>query len=346
MRALIRDSRGVSNIIGALLLVAITIVAAAGFAIMVSQIQKAEMERQSLLDAVKGEKLQIMSISPTLNGSRISRLDLSVLNLDARESRVNAVLVNGRPASNFSSFDEAGNEANHTYYMPLEIPAGRSRLLSVNFSKNYPSQYNVSSAEPLEVTLITSRANNFKKVFFPPTAVAGVEITTEDLGIADRDVLILDGSKSFDDGSILGYRWTISNGTKSSNMTGKSVRVIFDQTGPFYVNLTVLDDVGMSGVSDNILIPRNANFDPPVRMETPSASYTAGNNIIVSVKDVVNRPVVGVGVYFLRMAGNVNLTTAFGVTNSSGIASTTVVSGTGIIEVLSGRLNPIDVQVT
>ena len=58
----IQNDSGVSVIVGTLLLILITVTAAAGLAIMVSQMQKDEMNRQSHLAAVKSEKIEILNI--------------------------------------------------------------------------------------------------------------------------------------------------------------------------------------------------------------------------------------------------------------------------------------------
>lgn len=345
---LLRDSRGVSNIVGALLLITITIVAAAGFAVMLSEIQKAEIERQTQVAAVKGEELRIMSIIPQVNlsdSTNMLTLDFSVLNMDSRDSRVTHVVVNGRPASNFTSVSASGTE-NHTYYRPLRIMPGRSAMVRVNFSANYQTQHNVSVTEPLELTLITQRANNFKQIFYPPTPLMKVSTESEDLGVAHRDILVLDASESFDDGSILSYIWQVSNGTNSINYSGKIVRIILSQPGPFYVNLTIEDDDGMLGVSKKIKIPQNRNFNPPVRLQADDSTYSVGDTVYVIVTDISGLPVEGVGVSFMTMSGNVTFNPLGGVTNAAGNTSTMITGGKGVLRIVSGEMYPVDVLVT
>ncbi|HDH41334.1 MAG TPA: type IV pilin [Candidatus Altiarchaeales archaeon] len=352
LKSLLRNRKGISNIMGALLLVAIVVVAAAGFAVMVSEIQKREMERRSNIAAVEGEELRIMSIDAVLDETdhqRMEMLNVSVLNLDSRESRLVTVLINDRGANNFTSTDDKGNPAIFSFHRRLKIPAAGSRVISINFTSNYDSRYNVSITEPLKITLFTERANNFKRIFTPPTAVVKTSIETEDLGVADRDILVLDGSESFDDGSIMEYRWLVFNKTLNltHNLTGSKVRVSFNQFGPFYVNLEVTDDTKMIGFSESVKIPPNKKFNPPVSMNT-TATYniTAGENTInVTVCDINGKPSEGVMVSFIRMLGNVTYSPLGDVTNSLGIASTTLTEGEGIIQIRSGRMNPIDVSV-
>ncbi|MEA3254968.1 MAG: hypothetical protein U9Q22_03930, partial [Candidatus Altiarchaeota archaeon] len=340
--------KGMSNVVGALMLTLVVIIAAAGFAAMLSQIQREEMKRATHISAVEGEELRIMSIYPEFNETnlRLERLDVSVLNLNSRDSYLTRVSINDEEADNFTSKIE-GVIYTHNSSVKLWIPAKESRLFSVNFTSNYDPDYNISIIKPLEITLSTDYDNFFTRLYTPPTPVIKLLIETEDLGVAERDILVLDGSDSFDDGSILGYHWLASNGTyQVHNITGKKVRMILNQSGPFYVNLTVVDDTKMIGISENIKIPANKNFNPAVSMEASATSYAAGDLIDVTVRDIDGGLVEGVGVSFIRMSGDVTFSPAGDVTNSSGMASTTTNAGTsGIIQIHSGKMNPLAVSV-
>ena len=348
-KKIVLNDKGMSNVVGALMLTLVVIIAAAGFAAMLSQIQREEMKRATHILAVEGEELRIMSIYPEFNETnlRLERLDVSVLNLNSRDSYLTRVSINDEEADNFTSKIE-GVIYTHNSSIKLWIPAKESRLFSVNFTSNYDPDYTVSIIKPLEITLSTDYDNFFTRVYTPPTPVIRLSIETEDIGVADRDVLILDGSDSFDDGSILGYYWLVSNGTNLTySVTGKKTRMILNQPGPFYVTLTVVDDTKMIGISENITIPVNKNFNPPVSMNTSATSYTAGNPIDVTVKDINGNFMEGVAVSFIRINGDVSFSPAGDVTDSSGMASTTTNVGTsGIIQIRSGKMNPIDVSVT
>ena len=85
-KSILYDDRGVSVIIGAMLLILITVVAAAGLALIVSQSEKQAAERQALQSAIDNEKLKIASIS-IYNGSNgvIKSMNITVLNLDTQD---------------------------------------------------------------------------------------------------------------------------------------------------------------------------------------------------------------------------------------------------------------------
>lgn len=353
INALVRNNRGVSEVVGAMLLIVVAIIAVSGVAVMVAEMQKNAAERQSNIEAIENENLKIMSIIPTLNDTdptRFSALRINVMNLNSQESRVAAVLINGRPADNITSTDQYNTPRNFSYYDRLIIPAGQSRNIDVNFSgdaNSFANGHNVSALETLKITIFTAGANTFTRIFTPPKALIKTSIETEDIGVAQRDILLLDGSDSFDDGSITGYNWSIGNVTgNAGNYTGRKVRVTLNQAGPFFVNLTVIDETGMRGVSENLMIPKNERFNPPVSL---SVSYTTGlpGTLEATVKDIQGNPVPGVGVSFITMTGNPNPTPAAGVTNSLGQVSTNVTPGPGnYIQVRSGKMNPVDIEIT
>ena len=66
---LLRSNKGVSEVVSAMLLIAVAIVAISGIAMMVAEMQKNAAERQSNIDSVEKENLRIMSIATTLNTS-------------------------------------------------------------------------------------------------------------------------------------------------------------------------------------------------------------------------------------------------------------------------------------
>ncbi|MDI9633490.1 MAG: hypothetical protein QFX32_05460 [Methanolinea sp.] len=68
-----RDERAVSVIVGTLMLILVTVTAAAGLAVMVSQMQKEEMNRQTHQAAVKNELLKINGIRPVYNETTVPR---------------------------------------------------------------------------------------------------------------------------------------------------------------------------------------------------------------------------------------------------------------------------------
>ena len=230
--------------------------------------------------------------------------------------------------------------------------------MHLNFTSDFTTSLNVSGEEPITVRVITSLGNNFERTFKPPTPIIHTGIEMEDLGVADRAVLVLDGSDSFDYGKIISWNWSLwgasntvppGNWSDTGNITrleypGKMVRVVFNSSGPFKVRLTVKEDTKMEGTSKNITIPANPSFNPATNLNAEKS----GNQIKARVKDIEGKPVEGIAVNFLVLYdkyGNLTLNPWSNITDETGEVTTTVSSGNGTIRVLSGKLAYADIAI-
>ena len=340
MVSLRNDNRGVSVVVGALMLIRIVMTAASALALFVSEAQKEEMDRRSRIASVETEELTISYIDLASNSTSWSSMNITILNLNVEDAYVTGVSVNDRYAINYTSEGELHNLANR-----LLIPAAGSKEVHLNFTSDFAAPFNISAEEPVTTRMITSLTNNFEQTFKPPVANVKTCIEMEDLGVADRAVLVLDGSDSFDDCSIMNWDWTIWDaGNNESTHQGKITRVVFNSSGPFKVRLTVKDDTKMEGTSENITIPANPDFNPPTNL---AASYSA-TTITANVTDSEGKPVNGIAVNFMVLYdrdGNLTLNPWSNITAGTGKVTTTVVNGNGTIRVLSGKLAPVDVAI-
>jgi hypothetical protein len=342
------DERAVSVVVGALMLIIIVVTAATGIAVMVAQMQKEEVERQSHLAAVEHEALEIrhLDLELTENSSLWNSINLTIVNLNVKDSYLTAVSVNDRYATHGTAEEERVNLTRR-----ILVPAMRSVELELNLTTDFENTVNLSMTEPVAIRIVTSLLNHFERTFQPPAAIVKTRIEPEDLGVADRDVLVLDGSESFDDGTIISWSWTVVDGsattppgnwsdwanTTSRIYSGKLVRAILNSSGPFRAHLTVTDDTEMVGVSDYLVLPANPNFNPPTKL---NAEYTYPT-ITATVRDIEGKPVEGCAVSFLvvhDVYGNLTLDRWSTVTNGMGIATTNVTAGNGTVRVLSGKL--------
>lgn len=358
MVSLRNDNRGVSVVVGALMLIIIVVTAASALALFVSEAQKGEMERESHIAAVGNEELEVSYIdlarNTTNDPTNWSSMNITILNLNVEDSYATAISVNDRYATNCTSDGETFNLANR-----LLIPAAGSKEVHLNFTSDFTTRLNISAGEPITIRLITSLTNSFERTFKQPTSIIRTGIEMEDLGVADRAVLVLDGSDSFDDGSIVKWNWTLGdasntvppgNWSDTNNITrfeysGKMVRVISNSSGPFKVRLTVKDDTKMEGTSKNITIPANPSFNPATNL---NAGYSSPMNITAHVKDIEGRAVEGIAVNFLVLYdkyGNLTLNPWSNTTDGNGEATTTVIEGNGTIRVLSGKLAHVDIAI-
>lgn len=339
------NERGVTVIVGTLMLILVTVTAAAGLAVMVSQMQKDEMNRQSHQAAVKNEQLKITGIQPAYNGTTglLEDLNITILNLNTAPSRINLLGLGDRtfPAK-FSSSDGVLYNNTRAGY---EIPAAQQGVIVLRVADHFSTNPAIARAAPLRVFVITSYYNTFEQTFKPPVADFQLKIEREDLGVAERDVIILDGSASADDGSIVTWNWSVyDNGVLLAPLYGKTVRFVPTSKGPFTVQLTVTDDSGMQGITQNKTVPLNPRFFPATYL----SAQAAGNNIIVTVTDLNTHPVENATVSFIKfydVHGNLSLSSYSGSTSPSGQMNVTVLGGEGTIRVESGTLQPVYVPV-
>lgn len=288
-------------------------------------------------------------------------IELTVRNLNIDKSTLKEIVIKKHFAHNYSVFTRKGKVVFTPIY-PYDIPAHSTAPVRMNFLTDFGSPVHIKTTESIETLLITSLGNNFADAFAPPVPVADVEIVTEDLGVAYRDVLILDALESYDpDGFITEYRWEIFVYNKPDdtyellyNHTGRKLRQELNQTGPFKIDLMVTDDSGMvaklSEQSGKISIAANRNFNPPVSLY---AIYNEqGDKVIKAwVNDTEGSPVEGIVVNFVCIHNDntsipVTLSQGSASVTDAGYATTTVTGGAGgTIRVKSGNLPYVDVRV-
>jgi hypothetical protein len=352
------DDPAVSVIVGTLLLILITVTAAAGLAIMVSEMQKNEMSRQSHIKQVENEKLLVTGISlgQRDDGSGTwQNITLDILNLNIDESTIIAASINDRYVR---ALADVGSDKPVPYLLDpenqrlmnrtgtgesskinyLTVNATGNRKLRIDFLNNFSQPFHLEVGEPIRVKLITGYYNIFEKSFKPPNAVFKIDIRSEPFGQATRDVLVLDGSESNADGSVVRYEWTIWAGGTSppQKASGKLVRVNnLSFAGDFSVNLTVTDDNGMKSTSGEMRIPWSTSFNPPSRVQLVDWSGWAVNNTSVVRVNVFSSsqpdPLKSVDLgYSLTSPLNVELLTLIGQTDPNTGIATIWLNRTGI----------------
>src|SRR5690606_7307399 len=116
-----------------------------------------------------------------------------------------------------------------------------------------------------------------------PTAIINA---SEQFGQAPLAV-VLDGTDSYDPGTIVSYHWDLGDGTFSDS---PSPVKIFTEPGDYYVTLTVTDDDGLTGQALRVVTV--IALDPP-QCVGANGSITReffANVNGVSVNDLLNSP--------------------------------------------------------
>jgi cell division protein FtsL len=362
-RSPLRNDVAISVIIGTLLLILITVTAASALALMVSQMQKQEMNRQSHLAQVKDEQLKVIYVNLSPNQSAPGywgSAKITVLNLNIDDSRITSISINDIYAGKITTFPDSV-VYNVSAGERIPVPATQAAELYVNFTTDLLHTVSIPQNQSIRVRLLSSYYNVFERTFTPPTATARMKIETEDLGVTKRDVVVLDGSDSFSQGSILVYNWSVIDGSgtwpkgnwndmpnltgKTTTYNGKISRTSLSSPGPFQVVLTVTDDSGLVGSSRPIIIPSNPKFTPASYL---NVVYDGSSVITAKVTDIAGNPVSSNVVTFIKSYdrfGNLSISNLSGTTDSSGSVYTQRINGTGTIKTMSSGLPEVEISV-
>lgn len=160
------DERGISVIIGTLMLILITIIAASGLALMVSGMQNEAMERESHLAAVAGENLRIIAIDPAGNSTDggWDSVNVTIMNLNTADSRITAISLNGVHARNYMAKGASGDldyyrgypEA-YNFKKRVIVPAAGSKEICLNLTE----QIVIESSESVAVLGWADNSENY-----------------------------------------------------------------------------------------------------------------------------------------------------------------------------------------
>jgi len=373
-----QNETAVSVIVGTLLLILITVIAAAGLAIMVSQMQKDEMNRQSHLTAVKNEQIQVLNLglandpaawnqTPVLipaeqSWSNWSSITLTMVNLNTDDVKIVGIAVNDHYARTFTTISDTPLPEHSQYNVSqneyLTIPGTKSQKVQINFTDDFPATRYVVTGDQIKIKILTSLYNTFEKSFKPPNPVFEMNIETEDLGVTERDVLVLDGTKSTADNTVVQWDWSVLDRGNAVNVSGdiwndqnnittasgKTVRVTPKTPGPFSVKLKIKDDVGMTQTSGATEVPVNSRFSPPANLNAEFSNQ----HVLVTIRDINGNLMPGITVNFVvgnNPYGNLTFDRYYNTTDTNGSTNTNWTGGIGTIKVVYGKLSAVEIPV-
>jgi flagellin-like protein len=272
MKRLQRENRdhGVSEVIGALMLILIVVIAASALAVFISEKQKDIQEQDRLETRRSLEKVQTTWITPTkTTGSLWENIEVELTSLHVEESDVTRLVINGAGVANAvqynttsGSFDIPVSLNNPLRLESLETILLNISLLDANF---YSSKPDIDDSDYIKVDIHTKLLNTFSRIFQPPTSIIMVATESQwDPSIPGyTDVIILDGSGSDhpnEDTSIITWEWQVEgdddddgvfgeSGEENFTLKGRKVRTDTAFTSPAGSNhtivLTVFDSYGM-----------------------------------------------------------------------------------------------------
>lgn len=241
------NDQGVSVIIGTLLLILITVTAAAALGLMVSQMQKDAMNRQSHINAVNSEKIQISGVMlnnnndtwfqlGVNNSQNWSSISFNMMNLNTQDVSINGIAINNHYLFNFSFTSLSGSVSSgnctslgnpqgwcNTSYASgsysnssfFTIPAGQSTKIKLDLT-SITSAPPIGPNDQIDIKVLTSLTNIFEQIIKPPTAVISYNTAITTLGTTQQDNIVLDGSQSSsENATIVSWNWTLMNATQT-----------------------------------------------------------------------------------------------------------------------------------
>lgn len=365
------NESGASVIIGTLMIILVVVIGAGSIALMMSTAEKEEMNRLAHQSAVANENLDIDRIV-LINGTDPPMADRWVYaNFTIINNDINAATVTvtgmydhgnrtywypesvsaAAPGSSWVLYTLMPSGSNPRYADPagtmLRIPGKKSLDVSINLTNSTNPRLDLRAGDEVRLILYTLLLNTFEERFSPPAPSMKISVESEDLGVAQRDYLLLDGTGSVDDGSITVWNWTVRDDRAGTvkYYDGKTVQARFESPGPFTVNLTVTDDTLMKSSSRDYRVPANPRFNPATALNVTSTLPV----ITARVTSIDGSNVSSAPVDFLIDAnpyGNITLSAYSATTDTLGCANTTVSGGPGRIRIISGDLPPVFVAVS
>lgn len=255
--------RGLSEIVGALMLVLIVVSAATVFAIFAAQYQKTLEQQQAQAQARSLESLGILRATPSIasNGVDWSSVNFTLASLYINPMIIQEITINDNPLRQYTAV--ALNLTSGMLQSVTVGPGGELNLapreqvnVIVNCTIGSPdySFYNGSgfilpTTTYVKIEAFTAFQNIFSRVFIPPTAI-GVVGTIQTLnGSSFTTYPLLDGSQSFQpvNGSLVAWNWNVTPDNHSA--VGEKAIFNFNTTYTVHhVALTVTNSDGFLGV--------------------------------------------------------------------------------------------------
>ncbi|MCI4340189.1 MAG: type IV pilin [Thermoplasmata archaeon] len=261
MRSFRRDVRAISEVVGALMLVLIVVVAATSLAIFVASYQKQLQAERAVTQERSLEHLTIIHATPTLSsgGTNWSVLNFSLASLYINPSTVTEITLNDQPLRQYSAWTL--DLASGTFVAIVVGPGGQLSLTpreqvnvvvdfnasSTNFSFYDPS-FVLHTTDYVKIDVFTQLLNDFNRVFIPPTAIALVTPLQTLNGSNFTTIPILDGTQSFATAntSIVSWAWQVT--PDNVNVSGEKAVATFNGSISLHtILLVVTDNDGLIG---------------------------------------------------------------------------------------------------
>jgi flagellin-like protein len=273
------NSRGLSEIVGTLMLVLIVVGAAVALAAFIASYQKQLQAEEQVTHNRNLEDLRVLSLTPSFNKvdpSNLANLTFSAGSLDIQNTTIDEISVNGEPVKTYDywwlnptngmsdltpsqvppgfSLNVAPEEQ---IFVELNLTQGASNPTPGSTFSMYQPNFALSVTSFVKIELYTGLDNDFVQSFIPPTAIAVVTSIQSWTGTTYATVPVLDGSQSFQTGNetLTAWTWTVSVDNTSAipqvqTTTYLGEKVALPGVYPpnaYFANLTVTNSAGLIG---------------------------------------------------------------------------------------------------
>lgn len=379
MKRLMRKRPGVSEVVGALLLIIVVVTAVASLSYFLVNAQQNAQNRSSYLTDLKNENLQVVYASfswqavappPTHDQGTWNQVVLSVRNANTLSSGLQGILVNGQYISRWYQVSAPGpfsptgtpSAVLGTSVPPLLIPAKATEYIMLDGATgSLPGGVLLTNAT-LQITLVTESGNYFKTSWSPPTALPAATVSTRNYQAVPQDELTLSGGQSYaENATVVGYSWAISVPTSCGATTYDTAKGVGGETlayapealfpttyatdcitGPISATLTVADSNGFNATSQPIVVPPDPSLDPPSSLSVVSVTSGLPGTIIIQVEDAYGTPVDNEFVA-AEASGGLTLMTSSSTTNTMGQVTFSVSGTSGTVTFQAGGIPPLQV---
>jgi flagellin-like protein len=286
MRSLRRSDRGLSEIVGTLMLVLIVVSAATLLAAFIATYQKQVQTEQAYQHDQSLESIHVLSLGTILNstGTGFANLSFTLASASVDSSVITGITLNNEPLLHFNwTNPDNGSSGNISLPHDLSLPAFQELIITTDLNDNLHNAKNYSFVtrptpnEYLKFDIYTAYQNDFSRVFLPPVPLA---VVSEINPSGNNPITLLDGSTSFQPGSnvsIVDWGWTVSEGGVLSSGTSLGT---FMQGGVAVANGALSNGVvDGAGATATFTVPSTFAWGP-----TDSVVFTlgSGNNLTVS----------------------------------------------------------------
>jgi flagellin-like protein len=264
-RRLSRSSQALSEIVGALILTLIVVVAASAFATFVAQRQKEVQAQETYNLLVSQESLRITSIAHTINvGPPVTwaTITFSLVSLHQHDSKISYIEIKDSALKQWDVTRSDGTTTTETPYTHMRITAREQVSIKVNIPADfYDATIVISDIEPVKINVITDYSNNFTRTFIPPIAIGLVKVESywnpAPPPGAFSQYYILDGTPSLGPAgsAVIKWGWTVTQTGPppppplSPPVTYSGAKAVAPMIsgGIYTIDLIVTDEYGMTG---------------------------------------------------------------------------------------------------